>query len=143
MTISFKKLSLISALCASSLMPLAAQAGNGCPSCGPSNGSEALSMGMGFLVLGSMSMVAGSGQLVVDTVKTAADGVTVVLKGSTQAASATIKLSGKGVEKLALASGAVVEVSALTTGYLLVSAGQVLAFIPNEIGNALMHHQKI
>lgn len=138
-----KKIALITALFAASTLPLAAQAGTGCLSCGTSNGSEALSLGVGIIVLGSMSMVAGSGQVVVDTVKTAADGVTIVLKGSTEAASTTIKLSGKGLEKLALVSGAVIEVSATTTGYLLVSAGKALAFIPNEIGSALLHHNKV
>jgi len=143
MTAPIRKIALIAALCASSLLPLSAHAGRGCISCGPSGGSEALSMGVGIIMLGGFSMVAGSGEMIVDTVKAGADGVTVVLKGSTQAVSTTVKLSGKGIEKIGLVSGAVVEVSATTTGYLLVSAGKVLAFIPNEIGTALMHHNKV
>lgn len=134
---------LIATLSASTLFATQAQAGD-CLSCGqPSNGSEALSAGVGIVMLGSMSMVMGSGQVVVDSVKTAADGVTVVLKGSTEAASATVKLSGKGIEKAALVSGAVIEVSATTTGYLLISAGKALAFIPNEVGSSLMHHARV
>lgn len=138
-----KKIALLTTLCAAATMPIAAHAGNVCMSCGPSGGSEALSLGVGIVVIGSMSMLEGSGKIIVDTVSTAADGVTVVLKGSTQAVSTTIKLSSKAIEKTALVSGTAVEVSATTTGYLLVSAGKVLAFIPNEVGNALMHHNKI
>ncbi|MFZ6657433.1 hypothetical protein [Undibacterium sp. TJN19] len=142
MSTRIQKLALISVLFTSIALPLGAQAGD-CLSCGPSNGSEMLSGGAGIVLLGSMSMVAASGQVIVDTVKTAADGVTVVVKGSTQAVSATIKLSGKGIEKAALVSGAVIEVSATSTGYLLVSAGKALAFIPNEVGSALMQHNKV
>jgi hypothetical protein len=43
----------------------------------------------------------------------------------------------------ALAVGTVVTVSAISTGLMLVAAGEALAFIPNEIGKALLHHEKI
>ena len=114
-----------------------------CMSCTPSTASETLSMGAGMVVAGTMSTVVGSGAVVVTSVETAAEGMTVVLKASGQAASTTIKLSGKAIEKLAIASGTLVEVSATTTGYLLIASGKAIAFIPNEVGNALLHHNKV
>ena len=114
-----------------------------CLSCTPSTASEALSMGVGMVVYGTMSTIVGSGAVVVTSVEAVADGVKVVLKASGQAASTTIKLSGKAVEKLAIASGTVVEVSATATGYLLIASGKAIAFIPNEVGNALLHHNQV
>ncbi|MBC3862931.1 hypothetical protein H8K32_12535 [Undibacterium jejuense] len=114
-----------------------------CVSCTPSNASETLSLGAGFVVLGTMSVLVGTGAVIVTSVEKAADGITVVLKASGQAASTTVKLSGKVVEKAALVSGAVVEVSATSTGYLLIASGKAIAFIPNEVGNALLHHNKV
>ena len=133
------KLCLLATLIGFAPMSIAAD----CSSCTPSTASEALSMGMGMVLYGTMSTIVGSSTVVVTSVEAVADGVTVVLKASGQAASTTIKLSGKAVEKLAIASGTVVEVSATATGYLLIASGKAIAFIPNEVGNALLHHNQV
>ena len=44
---------------------------------------------------------------------------------------------------LSLAAGAVVNVVALSTGHMLVMSGKAIAFIPNELGKALLHHSKV
>jgi hypothetical protein len=129
-----------------SAMSVAAQA-NDCPSCtdsraSESKASEGLSVGAGMVVLGSMSMLVGSGTIIVQSVESIADGVTVVIKGSATAASVTLKLSGKAFNNIALASGTVLEVSVVSTGYLFISAGKAIAFIPNELGNGLLYHAK-
>ena len=124
-----------------SVVSLVAQA-NDCPSCGGSRASEGLSVGAGIVVLGSMSMLVGSGTVIVQSVETVADGVTVVIKGSAEVASVTLKLSGKAINSAALVSGTVLEATVVSTGYLLISAGKAIAFIPNELGNGLLYHAK-
>ena len=39
--------------------------------------------------------------------------------------------------------GAAVSVVAMSTGVMLVSAGKAIAFIPNEIGKALLHQTPV
>jgi hypothetical protein len=34
-------------------------------------------------------------------------------------------------------------VTAISTGYVLVMSGKALAFIPNEVGQALLHHSRV
>ncbi|MBI3285321.1 MAG: hypothetical protein HYZ65_10815 [Burkholderiales bacterium] len=133
-----KKVSVLVLLAAGTTL---AQA-NDCPSCGISNASEAMSQGGGIVVLGSISLAAASGTLVVQSVEAVADGVTVVLKGSADAASVTVKLSAQALQKTALVSGTVLQATAVATGYLLVAAGKAIAFIPNEAGQALLHHAR-
>ncbi len=44
---------------------------------------------------------------------------------------------------LALRVGTVVAVSVIGTGWVLSTAGQAVAFIPNEIGKALLHNERV
>ena len=55
----------------------------------------------------------------------------------------SVQLSARAVQGSALVVGTTVVVSAVTSGYILSVAGQALAFIPNEIGASLLHHERI
>jgi hypothetical protein len=37
----------------------------------------------------------------------------------------------------------VLQATAVSTGHLLISAGKIIAFIPNELGKALIYHSKV
>lgn len=112
-----------------------------------SRGSEALSLGVAVVSLGTMSALQGSGRVVIDAVEFSAETATLVLKrvgqGVSEASQVTLKLSAQGLEKSALVVGAGLEVSVVSTGYLLISAGKALAFIPNQVGQTLLHHEKL
>lgn len=110
---------------------------------GLSAASEGSAAGSGLVILGSMSVVVGSGYVVVKSVETVADGVVIVLQGASEAATASIKLSGQAARGLSVAAGTVVTVSTQTTGHLLVVSGRAIAFVPNEIGLALLHHSSV
>jgi len=47
------------------------------------------------------------------------------------------------VQGASLAAGTVVTVSALSTGWLLSTASEAIAFIPNEIGAALLYSERV
>lgn len=108
-----------------------------------SKGSQNLSQGSAVVVGGSLSMLVASGQVVVASVETVGEGIVIVLKGASDAGGASIQLSGQAARGLSLAAGTVVNVVALSTGHMLVMSGKAIAFIPNELGKALLHHSKV
>jgi hypothetical protein len=108
-----------------------------------SNASELVAAGSATVVVGSLSAVAASGTVMVESVETAGDASVVVLAGASDAAQATLQLSARAAREASLVAGASVNMVATSTGYLLVAGGKVLAFIPNEIGKALIHHSRV
>jgi hypothetical protein len=66
-----------------------------------------------------------------------------VLERASDGARATLRFSGHVAQGAALFAGTAVAVTAITSGYVLSAAGQALAFIPNELGRALLHHERI
>jgi hypothetical protein len=108
-----------------------------------SNASELVAEGSALVVYGSLSAVAASGTAVVEGIEAAGNGSVVVLAGASDAAQAAVRLSGRAARESSLAVGASVNVMTTSTGYLLVTAGKVLAFIPNETGKALIHHSRV
>jgi hypothetical protein len=120
-----------------------AQAGEQHGSTNLSNASQLVTEGSATLVYGSLSAVAASGTIVVESVEVAGDASLVVLAGVAGAAKATVRLSGQAAREASLAAGASVNVLVTSTGALLVAGGKVLAFIPNEIGKTLIHHARV
>ncbi len=108
-----------------------------------SSASEGLGQASGVILLGSMSMVIGSGAVVVASVEAVGDGIVVVLKGASDAGKASVRLTGKAAQGLSVAAGTVVEVVAVSTGHVLVLSGKAIAYIPNEIGKSLLHHSRV
>lgn len=130
---------LVICLLAAIAMPLQARADDS----ELSSASELIADGSALVMYGSLSALAASGEAVVTSVETAADGSIIVLAGVSDAAGATLKLSGNAARGLSVAAGSAIEVTALSTGHLLVASGAVIAFIPNEIGKALLHQSRV
>jgi hypothetical protein len=104
--------------------------------------SRAISEVTGSLVLGSIAVVGVTGSVVVASVVAVGDGIEVVLEGAGQASRATVRLSGEAARGLSIGAGTVLQVVAMSAGHALVLSGKVLAFIPNEAGQALLHHAR-
>jgi hypothetical protein len=73
----------------------------------------------------------------------AGDSVVVVLKAVGDGSKATVQFSGKALEGVSVAAGTAVSVVAMSAGHALVVSGQVIAFLPNEAGKALLHHSRV
>ena len=74
----------------------------------------------------------------------ASAGTTVwVLERASDGARASVTVSGAVVGGASLLVGAAVTVTAVSAGWVLSAAGQVIAFVPNEIGKALLHNERI
>ena len=81
--------------------------------------------------------------LVVKAVEVTASGTVYLLERASDGAQASVRVSGQAASALSTGVGTVLVVSAIGTGVLLSAAGEVLAFIPNELGRALLHNEKI
>jgi hypothetical protein len=108
-----------------------------------SNGSDIVAEGSALVVVGSLSALAASGTVLVDSVEAAGDASVLVLAAASGAGQATVRISGRAAREASLVAGASVRVVAMSSGCLLVAAGKVLAFFPNEIGKALLHQSRV
>jgi hypothetical protein len=95
----------------------------------PLEASAALGLGGTFVVVG---VVEGASEVVSLTLKGVEAGSTFIVKAST-----------KAVKAASVATGASIRVVAESTGYALMASGQLLAFVPNAIGQALLHQSQI
>jgi len=110
---------------------------------GQSTPSQASANLSGVVVFGSVLSVAAAGSLVVASVKTVGDGLEVVVESLADGSRATLRLSGAVAGGLSVAAGTAVEVVTASTGHVLVLSGKAIAFIPNEVGKALLHHARV
>jgi carbon monoxide dehydrogenase subunit G len=94
-------------------------------------------------VVAPVAILAGGVVLTVVSVHASAAGTVIVLARASDGARATLQFSGRMLEGASLVAGAAVAVTVLSTGYLLSEAGRVLCLVPNELGKALLHHERI
>ncbi|WP_051534552.1 hypothetical protein [Deefgea rivuli] len=95
----------------------------------PIEASAALGMGVGLTVVGMSQM---GGEVSAVTLEKASDGSRYM-----------IKVSEVMLKEVGLTVGTSVKAVAESTGYALVASGKLLAFIPNEIGMALLHQSRV
>jgi len=88
-------------------------------------------------------LLAGGAVLTVVAVQASATGTVWVLERASDGARATLHFSGHALQGASLLAGTAVAVTAITSGYVLSAAGQAIAFIPNELGRALLHNERI
>lgn len=132
-----KALLLVAGLSLALALPLPAAAHG-------SEASSALSLlPVGVSVALPALLIAGTLSLSVVAVEASAQGTVWVLERASDGARVSVQLSARAVQGSALAVGTTVVVSAVTSGYILSTAGQALAFIPNEIGASLLYNERI
>ena len=81
--------------------------------------------------------------LVVKSVELSAHGTVYVLERASDGARASVEVLGKAVDGVSTAAGTVVSVGIIAAGVVLSVAGTVIAFVPNEIGRALLHNRRV
>ena len=100
------------------------------------SGSEGLSEA-------ALSTVLVGGSLVVESVEASADAVTYIIKNVAKGTSVVVKVSATGAGALSVAAGTAVEASTFAAGTILSAAGKVIAYIPNQVGKALLHNERV
>lgn len=86
--------------------------------------------------------VAGA-TLTVIAVEASVDGTVYLLERASDGARASVKVLGRAANGAAVAIGSTVTVSVIGSGVVLSAAGEVLAFVPNAIGRALLYNEKL
>jgi hypothetical protein len=115
------------------------------------NASATLSMGAASIVVGSVLMLSAGGQFVVESVEKTADGFVYVIGNMSQDLSKAGKISvrvggnasGNASGAALVVAGQSVQVLAESTGTVIMASGEIIAFIPNEIGQSLIHHSSL
>lgn len=96
-------------------------------------------------VIGSAAFatVGSAMSLTVVAVEAAVDGTVYLLQRASDGAKFSVKLAAQGVAGASLVAGTVVTASVIGTGVLLSAAGELIAFIPNTVGRALLHNERL
>ncbi|MFT5533044.1 MAG: hypothetical protein ACI8WM_001432 [Burkholderiaceae bacterium] len=94
-------------------------------------------------VAAPVMLLAAGASLVVVSVSATTAGTVWVLERASDGARAVITMSATGAGELSVAAGTIVVVTAISTGYVLSAVGNAIAFIPNEIGAALLYNEKV
>ena len=81
--------------------------------------------------------------LTVQAVQASAMGTVIVLERASDGAQASLELTGRAASAAAYGVGTVVACSVIGTGAILSVAGEVLAFVPNALGRALLHNERL
>jgi hypothetical protein len=88
-------------------------------------------------------LLSGGVMLTVVAVEASAEGTVWVLERASDGARASVTLSAAAVGGVSVAAGTAVVVTAFSAGWVLSAAGKALAYIPNEIGAALLHNERL
>ena len=110
---------------------------------GASRASELSAEGSTTIAEGSLVAVVGSVEMVVLAVEAVGDGMRVTLRGSAKVGEVVLSVPMAVAGGLSYAAGQTVTCIAEGAGWLIVRAGEVIAFIPNEAGKALLHSRPV
>lgn len=81
--------------------------------------------------------------LMVKAVEASAHGTVYVLERASDGARASVAVSGRGAKAVSADVGTAVAVGVISAGVVLSVAGEVIAFIPNQLGRALLHNERV
>ncbi|MDM0121073.1 hypothetical protein [Variovorax arabinosiphilus] len=90
-----------------------------------------------------VALSVGGAALTVVAVEASAEGTVYLLARASDGARASVHLAGAAAQGSAIAVGTVVTVSVIGSGVVLSAAGEMIAFIPNTIGRALLHNERL
>lgn len=77
------------------------------------------------------------------SVEASAVGTVIVLERASDGARAGVRVSGQAAQGASTVVGSGVTVSAVATGWILSTASEVIALVPNEIGAALLYNERV
>lgn len=81
--------------------------------------------------------------LVVKAVEVSALGTVYVLERTSDGARASVEVSGRAAKAVSTGVGTALVVGVISAGVVLSVAGEVIAFVPNQMGRALLHNERV
>jgi hypothetical protein len=111
------------------------------------NASEDLSLlsalPVAVSVAAPVGVLSAGAAFTVVAVQATAIGAVWVLERASDGARVSIELSAQGAKALSVGVGMAVNAVALSTGLALVVASEVICFIPDELGKALLYNERL
>jgi len=101
------------------------------------------SVAAGASVALPVALAVGGAVLTVRAVEASAHGTVYLLERASDGAQASIALGAAAASAAALSVGSVLACSVIASGTLLLAAGEVVAFIPNALGQALLYSERL
>lgn len=108
-----------------------------------SDASALSALPIALSVAAPVMLLSGGVMLTVVAVEASATGTVWVLERASDGARISVTLAASAVGGLSLAAGTAVTVSVVGAGWVLSAAGKALAFVPNEIGAALLYNERV
>ena len=90
----------------------------------------------------AMVLVAGA-TLTIVAIEVSATGTVWVLERASDGVRASVRFARHAAQASMVAVGSAVVITALSTGYLLSAAGELIAFVPNQVGASLLHNERL
>ena len=113
---------------------------------GPSGGSELSALSMlpvAVSVAAPVALLSAGAALTVVAVEASATGTVWVLERASDGVRGSVLLSADVAHGASVLVGSAVLVTALSAGWVLSAAGKAIAFVPNELGRALLHNERV
>lgn len=88
-------------------------------------------------------LLSAGASLTVVAVEATSAGTVWLLERASDGARMSVTLGAQAAGGLSVAAGTVVVASAFSAGWVLSQAGKAIAYIPNEIGAALLHNERL
>ena len=85
----------------------------------------------------------GGSVLTVVAVQAAVDGIVYVLERASDGARASVRVASRVAGGVVVGVGTAVAVGVIGAGVVLSVAGEVVAFLPNALGRALLHDERL
>ena len=105
---------------------------------------SALSMlSVAISVAAPVGLLSAGAVFTVVAVEAASAGTVWVLERASDGARASVTLSAAAVGGVSLLAGTAVVVTVFSAGHVLSAAGKAIAFIPNEVGKALLYNERV
>jgi hypothetical protein len=110
---------------------------------GASDASALSMLPIAVSVAAPVALLSAGAALTVVAVEATSAGTVWVLERASDGARASVTLSGQLVAGVSVVAGTAVVVTAFSAGWVLSAAGAAIAYIPNEIGKALLYNERI
>lgn len=97
----------------------------------------------GAVAQASAVLAVAGATLVVKGVESTARGSVYVLERVSDGMRVSVEVAGKALGAASMVVGTVVTVSVIAAGTILLVAGEAIAFVPNEVGRALLYNRRL
>lgn len=110
---------------------------------GASEASALSMLPVAISVAAPVGLLSAGAVFTVVAVQAASEGTVWVLERASDGAKASITLSGQLVGGVSVVAGTAVVATTFSAGWVLSAAGKAIAFIPNEVGKALLYNERV